>query len=79
MDEAERAAFDTSHLRGLPVATLVRLTERASRRHVAAGDTLHRAGDDVRHVALVIRGLVRVHVTAPDGRTLTLRYAVPER
>jgi CRP/FNR family transcriptional regulator, cyclic AMP receptor protein len=74
MDEAERVAFATSHLRGLPGATVVRLTERASRRHVAAGDTLHRAGDDVRHVELVIRGLVRVHATAPDGRTLTLRY-----
>ena len=74
MNEAEKAAFDSSQLRGLPAATLERLTERASRRHVAAGDTLHRAGDDVRHVELVVRGLVRVHATAPDGRTLTLRY-----
>jgi CRP/FNR family transcriptional regulator, cyclic AMP receptor protein len=74
LDDAERKAFADSHLRALPAQTLARLTERARRRHVAAGDTLHRAGDDVRHVELVLRGLVRVHATAPDGRTLTLRY-----
>src|SRR5688572_30996986 len=46
----------------------------ARRSTVAAGQTLHRVGDDVRHVELVVAGLVRVHVTAPDGRTLTVRY-----
>jgi hypothetical protein len=74
MDDAEMEAFAASHLRALPAQTVARLTERAYRRHVPAGDTLHRAGDDVRHVELVVRGLVRVHATAPDGRTLTLRY-----
>jgi CRP/FNR family transcriptional regulator, cyclic AMP receptor protein len=74
MDDAEMKAFAASHLRALPAETVARLTERARRRHVAAGDTLHRAGDDVRHVEMVVRGLVRVHATAPDGRTLTLRY-----
>jgi CRP/FNR family transcriptional regulator, cyclic AMP receptor protein len=74
IDDAEMNAFAASHLRTLPEQTLARLTERARRRHVAAGDTLHRAGDDVRHVELVVRGLIRVHATAPDGRTLTLRY-----
>jgi CRP/FNR family transcriptional regulator, cyclic AMP receptor protein len=74
MDDAEMGAFAASHLRALPAQTVARLTERAHRRHVQAGDTLHRAGDDVRHVELVVRGLVRAHATAPDGRTLTLRY-----
>jgi CRP/FNR family cyclic AMP-dependent transcriptional regulator len=74
MYDAEMKAFAASHLRALPAETTARLTERARRRHVAAGDTLHRAGDDVRHVEMVVRGLVRVHATAPDGRTLTLRY-----
>jgi CRP/FNR family transcriptional regulator len=31
----------------------------------------------VRHVELVVQGLVRVHVSAPDGRTLTVRYCRP--
>ena len=50
------------------------LLERARRRLVPAGGTLHRAGDRERHVELVVYGLVRVHARAPDGRTLTVRY-----
>jgi hypothetical protein len=35
---------------------------------------LHRQGDSSPHVELVVSGLVRVYVTAPDGRTMTVRY-----
>ena len=34
-------------------------------------------GDTVPLVELVVSGLVRVFVTAPDGRTLTVRYCRP--
>ena len=74
MDDAVPAALAASHLRGLPGAMLADLVGGARRLAVAAGQTLHRAGDDVRHVELVVRGLVRVHASAPDGRTLTVRY-----
>jgi CRP/FNR family transcriptional regulator len=74
MNDAEMRAFAASHLHGLAPKTVAQLVERAPRRHLAAGDTLHRAGDDVRHVEMVVRGLVRAYATAPDGRTLTLRY-----
>lgn len=47
----------------------------ARRSTVAAGQTLHRVGDGFPNdAATVAAGLVRVHATAPDGRTLTLRY-----
>jgi CRP/FNR family transcriptional regulator, cyclic AMP receptor protein len=35
---------------------------------------LHREGDSSPHVEVVVSGLVRVYVTAPDGRTMTVRY-----
>ncbi len=39
-----------------------------------AGDTIHLEGDDDPHVELVVSGLVRVFVSAADGRTMTIRY-----
>jgi CRP/FNR family transcriptional regulator, cyclic AMP receptor protein len=74
VDEQLQAAITASHLRGLPPDVMTRLLAGARRSTVAAGQTLHRVGDDVRHVDLVVAGLVRVHATAPDGRTLTVRY-----
>src|SRR6266508_3075151 len=74
MDAAARAAIAASHLRDLRPDVLDRLLDGARRLDVAAGVTIHREGEPVRHVELVVHGLVRVHVTAPDGRTLTVRY-----
>src|SRR6266545_7159851 len=74
MDAAARAAIAASHLRDLRPDVLDRLLDGARRLDVAAGVTIHREGEHVRHVELVVHGLVRVHVTAPDGRTLTVRY-----
>src|SRR6266542_2012290 len=74
MDAAARAAIAASHLRDLRPDVLDRLLDGARRLDVAAGVTIHREGEHVRHVELVVRGLVRVHVSAPDGRTLTVRY-----
>lgn len=41
------------------------------------GDVLHQTGDPNPHLELLVSGLVRVFVLAPDGRTLTVRYVRP--
>jgi CRP/FNR family transcriptional regulator, cyclic AMP receptor protein len=77
LDDAERAAIEASHLRSLPPAIVAGLTAEASRLRVPAGSVLHRRGDSSPHVELVVSGLVRVYVTAPEGRTMTVRYCRP--
>jgi CRP/FNR family cyclic AMP-dependent transcriptional regulator len=74
MDERIRAAVAASHLHSLPPEVIAQLMAAARRRTVSAGHTLHRVGDGERHVELVVTGLVRVYASAPDGRTLTVRY-----
>ena len=76
-DDAVGAAVAASHLRHLSRELLDQLMSGAQRRKVRAGATLHRAGDRDRHVELVVAGLIRVHASAPDGRTLTIRYCRP--
>ena len=71
VDEQVQAAITASHLRELPPDVLTQVLAGARRSSVAAGRTLHRVGEPDRHVQLVLAGLVRVHATAPDGRTLT--------
>jgi CRP/FNR family transcriptional regulator, cyclic AMP receptor protein len=73
-DDRIQAAFAASHLRDLPSGIIEELLDGALRRKAAAGNTLHRVGEGERHVELVVDGVVRVHVSAPDGRTLTVRY-----
>jgi CRP/FNR family transcriptional regulator len=74
VDDQVRAALASSHLGELPPSAATTLLQHARRRTVPAGGTLHRAGDRERHVELVVLGLIRVHASAPDGRTLTVRY-----
>lgn len=38
---------------------------------------LHRRGDSSPHLEVVVSGLVRVYVAAPEGRTMTVRYCRP--
>ncbi|MFP3915976.1 MAG: Crp/Fnr family transcriptional regulator [Actinomycetota bacterium] len=68
------AAFEVSNLGSLPDATRDRLVSTGSVLSVPAGATLHREGDNAAHLQLVVSGLLRVYVTALDGRTLTVRY-----
>jgi CRP/FNR family transcriptional regulator len=49
----------------------------AGRVRIAAGSVTHREGEDAPHLELVIAGVVRVFVTAPAGRTMTIRYCRP--
>jgi CRP/FNR family transcriptional regulator, cyclic AMP receptor protein len=63
-----------SHLRGLPPAVLAELLAGVVRSKIPAGSVTHREGEDSPHLELVVSGVVRVYVTAPDGRTMTIRY-----
>jgi len=67
-------AVDASHLRDLPPEVLDELLEGAVQSKVAAGSVAHRALEADQYLQLVITGVIRVFVTAPDGRTMTIRY-----
>jgi len=69
-----RSAVAASHLRALPADTLDGLLNGAVRLRIPAGAVTHREGDPAPHLDLVIAGIVRVFVTAPDGRQMTVRY-----
>jgi CRP/FNR family transcriptional regulator len=70
IDDAIRA----SHLGSLPPEVIHGLCVGAITETASAGSTLWRTGDVEPHFVIVVSGLVRVYVTAPDGRTLTVRY-----
>ena len=70
-------AIAVSNLRGLSPAVIEALTADARRVDVPAGTTYRHVGDDRAHVELVVSGFVRIFVTAPDGRSLTIRYTRP--
>jgi CRP/FNR family cyclic AMP-dependent transcriptional regulator len=69
-----RAAISRSHLRELPSEVINGLLSDAIRMKIRAGSVTHREGEISPHLELVITGIVRVFVTAPDGRTMTVRY-----
>jgi CRP/FNR family cyclic AMP-dependent transcriptional regulator len=74
VDDGVKAAIGLSHLRSLPADVIANLMVAATRRMITAGMTVHHEGDVPPHLTVVVSGLVRVHVTALDGRTLTVRY-----
>ena len=77
MDADERSAVSMSHLSSLPVGVLDELLTDAVRMKIPAGSVTHREGEGRPHLELVVRGVVRAFVTAPDGRTMTIRYCRP--
>lgn len=77
MEADARTAVADSHLGDLPPDVLDALTEGATRTRVPAGSVTHWQGEKIPHLEIVISGLVRVLVTAPDGRTMTVRYCRP--
>ena len=72
VDEAVARSF----LTGLPAELVGRLRAEGERADYPAGTTVYRAGDDPR-AALVVRGLIRVYLSSPGGRQVTVRYARP--
>lgn len=75
--EDEHAAIAASHLRSLSPDMISGFFSEATRLRFRAGTVFHREGDTRAHVELVVSGLVRVYVTAPDGRMMTARYCRP--
>jgi len=69
-------ALARSFLAELPADLLGRLRAEGDRADYPAGTTVYRAGDDPR-AALVVRGLIRVFLSSPQGRQVTVRYARP--
>jgi CRP/FNR family transcriptional regulator len=75
VDDGVAAALAASSLARLPGRALQRLLTGARVVRVPAGSVTHREGETGEHLELVVDGLVRAFVTAPDGRSMTVRYA----
>ncbi len=68
------AALAKSILAALPPTLRDTLTRNAIPVDLPAGSTLYYEADEPR-CGLVIAGLLRMYMTAPDGRQITVRYA----
>jgi CRP-like cAMP-binding protein len=72
-----RAAWNATFLAALPSDVARQLLERAIETRLAAGETFYRGAHhaDTSLIAIVIDGLLRLYLNAPDGRAVTVRYA----
>ena len=70
-------ALERSFLAELPPELVVRLRAEGERADYPAGTIAYRAGDDPQAPGLVVRGLIRVFLSSPEGRQVTVRYARP--
>jgi CRP/FNR family transcriptional regulator len=68
------AALGRSFLGGLPGELVERLLVTGDRIDYPAGSTLYRERSSPRAL-LVVRGLLRVYMSSPEGRQVTVRYA----
>lgn len=71
-----RAAADASTLLDLPASAVQALLTGAVEVQLPPAAMLYRDADRPR-AGLVVRGLVRVYMTSPEGRHITVRYARP--
>jgi CRP/FNR family cyclic AMP-dependent transcriptional regulator len=69
-------ALARSFLAELPAELVDALQADGERADYPAGTTVYRSGDDPQ-AALVVRGLIRVYLSSPGGRQVTVRYARP--
>ena len=69
-------AFARSVLAQFPAELAARLREEGERADYPAGTTVYRAGANPQ-AALVVAGLLRVFLSSPEGRQVTVRYARP--
>ena len=76
VDQDVDDALARSFLAELPAELAGRLLAEGERVDYPAGTTVYRAGSDPR-AALVVRGLIRVYLSSPGGRQVTVRYARP--
>jgi Cyclic nucleotide-binding domain len=77
LDAQTSAAVGRSNLRSLSPAAMAAVVAGATVRLARPGEILLGEGDRQPHLELVVDGLVRVYVVAPDGRSLTVRYVRP--
>jgi len=75
--DAVAVALDASNLAELDDPARSEVLAQAIRRTMSAGSTFHRQGEHRPHCEVIVAGLARVYVTAPDGRTMTIRYCRP--
>ncbi|MGY1712204.1 Crp/Fnr family transcriptional regulator [Geodermatophilus sp. SYSU D00758] len=68
------AAVEAGPLGDLPVPVVDRILADATLVRASAGTTLYHPGDPV-GLHLVVAGLIRVAMTSPEGRQVTIRYA----
>jgi CRP/FNR family transcriptional regulator len=76
VDRDVEDALARSFLAKLPAELVGKLREDGERVEYPAGTTVYRAGEQPR-AALVVRGLIRVYLSSPGGRQVTVRYARP--
>jgi CRP/FNR family transcriptional regulator, cyclic AMP receptor protein len=74
LDHDVREALAVSHFRGLPTGLIAELLLGARRFRVPAGSTVRDVGEAGAHLELLVDGFVRIFLSAPDGRSLTVRY-----
>jgi CRP/FNR family cyclic AMP-dependent transcriptional regulator len=67
-------AFARSVLAQFPAELAARLRAEGERADYPAGTTVYRAGANAQ-AALVVTGLLRVFLSSPEGRQVTVRYA----
>lgn len=70
-------AIRASNLRDIASRARERLLRDATRRGVEPGAIVHVEGESRRHVHLVLAGVIRMFVSAVDGRSITVRYCRP--
>jgi CRP/FNR family transcriptional regulator, cyclic AMP receptor protein len=74
LDDDVRDALANSHFRDLPDDVAIALVAGARQINVPAGSTVRDFGARGAHLELLVDGFVRIFMTAPDGRSLTIRY-----
>jgi CRP/FNR family transcriptional regulator len=76
IDREVTDALARSFLAGLPTELTDQLLAEGERADFPAGTTVYRSGSRPQ-AALVVRGLIRVFLSSPEGRQVTIRYARP--
>lgn len=74
LDDDARGALAASRLGELSEDALAALLMGATRVAIPARSTIRPVAGQSPHLELVLSGLVRIQVAAPDGRALTVRY-----
>jgi len=75
-DETVRDAVEAGFLGSLPVEAARLLLDEAVRIDIPASSVIYRDEENPRSI-VVLTGLLRVFMRAPDGRQVTVRYARP--